>query len=83
MHKIKPGTLTAGMAKNNLKGTTEKFVASGNAFSFMSSVKGKPAYWKKFLETIYKVNTLLGGGMGSKQKRTSIVFLRSFYCLKA
>ena len=49
MHKIKPGTLTAGTVKNNFKGTIERFVASGNAFSFMSSVKGKPAYWEKFL----------------------------------
>ena len=32
MHKIKPGTLTAGTGKNNFKGTIEKFVASGNAF---------------------------------------------------
>ena len=31
MHKIKPGTLTAGMVKNKLK---ELFVASDNAFSF-------------------------------------------------
>ena len=39
MHIIKPGTLTAGMVKNNLKGTIEKFAGVDNAFSFMSSVK--------------------------------------------
>ena len=44
MHKIKPGKLTAGMVKNNLQGTIERFVASDNAFSFMSSVKGTPPY---------------------------------------
>ena len=49
MHKIKPGTLAAGMVKNNLKGTIERFVASDNPFSFMSSVKKTPAYWKHFL----------------------------------
>ena len=43
MHKIKPGTLTAGTVKNNFKGTIERFVASDNAFSFMSLVKGTPA----------------------------------------
>ena len=41
MHKIKSGTLTA-------KGV-ESFVARDNAFSFRSSVKGPPAYWKQFL----------------------------------
>ena len=49
MHKIKPGALTAGMVKNYFKATIEKFVASDNVFSFMSSVKGTPAYWKQFL----------------------------------
>ena len=37
MHKIKPGTLTAGPVKSNFKGMVERFVASDNAFSFMSS----------------------------------------------
>ena len=49
MHIIKPVTLTAVMVKSNLKGTIERFFASDNAFSFMSSVKGTPAYWKQFL----------------------------------
>lgn len=35
-HKIKRGTLTAEIAKNNFKGTIEKFVASRKVFSFMS-----------------------------------------------
>ena len=49
MHKIKPGTLTAGTVKSNFKETIERFVARDNAFSFMNSVKGTPAYWKQFL----------------------------------
>ena len=52
MHKIKPGKITAGTIKHNFKGTIERFVASANAFSFMSSVKGIPAYWKQFF-TVY------------------------------
>ena len=52
MHKIKSGTLKAGTVKNNLKGTFERLVASDNAFSFMISVKGKPAYWKQFLYNV-------------------------------
>ena len=49
MHKIKPGALSARTVKNNFKGTTERFVASDNAPSFMSSVRGTPACWKQFL----------------------------------
>ena len=49
MHKIKPGTLTAGTVKSNFKGTIERSVARDNAFSFMSSVKGTPAYWHVFI----------------------------------
>ena len=49
MHIIKTGTLTAVMVKSNLKGTVERFFASDNPFSFMSSVRGTPAYWKQFL----------------------------------
>ena len=60
MHKIKPCALTAGMAKNNFKATIEKFVASDNAFSFMSSVKGTPAYWKQFLYDVLATVKQLG-----------------------
>ena len=42
MHKIKSAKLTAATFKNNFQGTIERFVASDNAFSFMSSVKGTP-----------------------------------------
>ena len=48
MHKIKPGTLTAGTVKSNFKGTIERLVARNNAFSFMSLVKGTPVYQKQF-----------------------------------
>ena len=49
MHKIKPGTLTAGAVKSNSKGAIERFVARENAFPLMSSVKRTLAYWKQFL----------------------------------
>ena len=38
MYKIKPGKSTAGPIKNNFKGTIQRFVASNNVISFMSSV---------------------------------------------
>ena len=49
MHKIKPGALRSGTVKRSFKGTTERFVARENAFSFLSSVKETPTYWKQFL----------------------------------
>ena len=55
MHKIKLGKLTAGMVKNNLKGTIERFVASDKTLSFMSSVKGTPPYWKQFLYNVLAI----------------------------
>ena len=45
MQKIKPGTV-----KNNLKGIIEKFVASDDAFSFMSSVNKRNT---SILETVF------------------------------
>ena len=58
MHKIKAGTLTPRTVKNNFKGTIERFVASDNAFSFMSSVKG--TYWKQFLYDVLAMFKQLG-----------------------
>ena len=48
MHKIKPGTLTAGKVKNSFKGTIERFVANDKTFSFRSIVRETPAYCKQF-----------------------------------
>ena len=49
MHKIKSSTLTAKMAKSSFKGKIERLFARYNALSFVSSVKGAPAYRKQFL----------------------------------
>ena len=48
MHKIKPGKIAAGTIKINFKERIETFIASDNAFSFISSVKGIPVNWKQF-----------------------------------
>ena len=60
MHKIKTGTLTAGPVKSNFKGTIQRFVASDNVFSFMSSFKGTPAHWKQFLYDVLVMVRQLG-----------------------
>ena len=49
MDKIKAGQLTAGTTKQNYRGNIDRFVASDNAFSLKSSLKGTRAYWKQFL----------------------------------
>ena len=48
------------MLKNSLKGTNESFVASNNAYSFMSSVKGTPASLKQFFCNILTMVKQLG-----------------------
>ena len=47
MHKI-----TAGTVKSTFKKLIERFVAKDNAFSFIISVKGALAYWRKFLHDV-------------------------------
>ena len=79
MHKIKPGTLTAGTVKSNFKGTIERFVAKDNAFSFMNSVKGTPAYWKQFLYDVLAMvkqlgNTYIMTLCSPKMGKTSIYY---------
>ena len=49
MNQIKAGQLTAGTIKQYYRGIIKRFLASDNAFSFMSFVKGTLAYWKQFL----------------------------------
>ena len=60
MQTIKPGTLAAGTAKSVFKGTIQSFIAKINAFSFMTSVKGTPAYWNQFLYYVIAMVTQLG-----------------------
>lgn len=55
MIKTKLGAITARVVKKDFKITIEKFVASGSVFSFMSSIKGTPAYWKQFLYDVIAI----------------------------
>ena len=47
MKKVKTGQLTAGMLSKNFKESVKSFVANDEAYNFMNTVKGTPAYWKK------------------------------------
>ena len=52
MRKVATTNLTAGMLSRNFKETVQQFIASDEAFSSMSSIKGTPAYWKKILHEL-------------------------------
>ena len=49
MRKITSNSLNAGILSSNFKATVQQFIAQDKANSFMFSIKGAPAYWKKNL----------------------------------
>ena len=48
MKKVAGTALTAGLLNANFKERVNEFVASDQAYTFMNTIKGTPAYWKKF-----------------------------------
>ena len=60
MQKVKTNKLTAGMLIQNFKDTIKTFIAIDEAYSFMSSTKGTPAYCKKFLFEVLEIVKQLG-----------------------
>ena len=48
MQKVKTNQLTAGMLSRNFKESVKSFVAKDEAYNFMNTIKGTPAYWKRF-----------------------------------
>ena len=59
MKKLKPGA-TVSSITTNYKDKIQKFLGSSDAFSFMSSVKGTPSYWKQFLYDVLAMVKQLG-----------------------
>ena len=49
MRKANSNQLTTGMLSSNFNEKVKEFIASDEAFTFMNSMKGTPAYWKTFL----------------------------------
>ena len=60
MRKVATTNLTAGMLSRNFKETMQQFIASDEAFSFMNTIKGTPAYWKKSLHEVLAMVKQLG-----------------------
>eukprot|EP00111_Clytia_hemisphaerica_P007574 TCONS_00022007-protein len=52
MRKVAASNLNAGMLSQNFKETAKQFIANDEAFAFISTVKGTPAYWKKFQQEV-------------------------------
>ena len=48
------------MLNTNYKSTIQQFLAHDKAFSFMSPIKGTPAYWKRFLLEVLAMVKQLG-----------------------
>ena len=49
MQKVCSNQLTAGMLTGNYEETVQSSVANNETYSFMSTIKGTPEYWKKFI----------------------------------
>ena len=60
MKKIASDSLNAGKLSKNFKATIQQFIAQDKAYSFMSSIKGTPAYWENFLFEVLAMVKQLG-----------------------
>ena len=60
MQKVKSSRLNAEMLSKNFKDTVKQFIASDDAFRFMNSIKGTPAYWEKLLREVLAMVKQLG-----------------------
>ena len=60
MHKVKTNQLTAGMLSINFKESVNLFVAKDKAYNFMNTIKGTPAYLKRFLFEVLATVKQLG-----------------------
>ena len=60
MKKVISNNLTAGMLSKNFKQRAKELTANEITFSFMSSIKGTQAYWKKILHQVLEMVKQLG-----------------------
>jgi len=60
MQKVRADGVTAGMMSANYKERVRAFIASDDAFTFMNTLKGTPAYWKRFLFEVLAMVKQLG-----------------------
>ena len=58
--KVISNHLIAGMLSSNLNEKIKEFIASDQAFTLVNSIKGLPAYLKKFLFDVLAMTKQLG-----------------------
>ena len=60
MKKVQTNNLTAGMLSANFQETVKSFIAKDEGYNFMNTIKGTPAYWKRFLFEVLGMVKQLG-----------------------
>ena len=60
MRKVTSSQLTAGMLSSKFNEKVKELINSDQVFTFMNSIKGASAYWKKFLFDVWAVVKQLG-----------------------
>ena len=60
MKKCCGSSLTAGMLSQNFSERVKSFVVKDDAYHFMNTIKGTPAYWEKFLYEVLAMVKQLG-----------------------
>ena len=58
--KVISNNLTAEMLSKNFKQRVKELIAQDKAFSFMSSIKDTPVYWKTFSHQVLAIFKQLG-----------------------
>jgi len=60
MKKIRADGLTAGELSQNFKDKIGELISNDEAYNFMNTLKGTPAYWKRFLFEVLAMVKQLG-----------------------
>ena len=60
MKKVSGQNFTANMFQDNFQDTVKSFLADENAYTFMNTIKGSPAYWKNMLSDVLSMVKQLG-----------------------
>ena len=60
MKKVGGNQLNAGMLSLNFKEKVKEFISNDQGYSFMNTIKGTPAYWKRFLQEVLAMVKQLG-----------------------
>ena len=60
MKKVRSGHLTAAVLSQNFSEKVKSFIVNNETYHFMNTIKGTPAYWKRFLHEVLAMVKQLG-----------------------